>query len=141
MLEIINNKVNKNMLKLFKGKRILFLENDYSLPEDSGENLARWLIEQKIEHNALYNLEALPFDYIMDQIQWFDVIVFETTWTYDIAKKLFDAITKMSRKKIFVEVYIDKPSWYRKPKGIVHDLYIIQTYGISMNDWKFEKLK
>ena len=56
--EIKNNNIHKSMLKVFEGKRVLFLENSNTLHDDIG-NLEIWLREKKIEFNALYDVGKL----------------------------------------------------------------------------------
>ncbi len=65
----------------------------------------------------------LPFEYIIKQIDWFDVIVYQTTWTYEISHAIAEYLRNSNEKKIIVECYMSEPSFYRKPKGIVHDMY------------------
>jgi len=139
--EIKNNKVHKDMLKLFAGKRILFLENSNSLHVGVG-NFEIWLRENKMEFNALFDVGSLSMDYIKGQIEYFDVIAFQTTWTYEVSRNISEFLKKSKDKKIIVESCIGKdPTWFYKPKGVVHDMYMLQPFSEDMDDWEFKKLR
>lgn len=138
--EIKNNVVHKSMLKLFSGKDILFLENDNRLHGPVG-NLEIWLIENKIKYNSLFNVSDLSMEYIKGQIAYADIIAFETTWTYEVSKNIEKFLTLSKDKKIIVECYICDPSWYYKPKGVVHDMYVLDSYGDEMDNWELKKLR
>ena len=138
--EIKNNSIHKSMLKAFSGKDILFLENDNGLFDSAG-SFEIWLIENKIKYNVLYNVSELPLEYIKGQIECADVIAFETTWTYKISKDIKEFLISYKRKKLVVECYIDKPTWCRKPVGVIHDMYVLGSYGDDMDEWYFKKLR
>jgi hypothetical protein len=127
------------MLKLLSGKRILFLESDFTLNHSVG-NFHKWCIENKMDHNSLYNISGLPIEYIMEQIDWFDVIAFETTWTYNISHLLKERVSNLRTKKIIIECYIYEPTWIRKPK-VIHDVYILKASDDDLAEWEFDKLK
>ena len=138
--EIKNNNIHKSMLKVFEGKRVLFLENSNTLHDDIG-NLEIWLREQKIEFNALYDVGKLSLDYIANQISYYDIIAFQTTWTYEVSKKLEEFLIKYKTKKTIVECYICDPSYYKKPKNVIHDIYVLKPGDDDMDEWKFQKLR
>lgn len=140
LTEIKNNKVHKSLLKLFDGQRILFLENDNGLYNSVG-NFETWLVENKIRYNALFDVSNLSMDYIKGQIEWANIIVFETTWTYEVARNIENFLTAYKDKKIIMECYIHEPSWWRKPKGVIHDMYVLQSSGNDMDDWNLDKLR
>ena len=137
--EIKQNKVHKDMLKIFNNKDILFLENGQSHQNCDG-NLEIWLIENKIRYNSLYNISKLPLEYVKNQIEYYDIIAFQTTWTYEISKTLEEYISKLENRKVIVECYINEPSWNYKPK-VIHDVYILNSFGDDMDDWTFDKLR
>jgi hypothetical protein len=137
--EIKDNEVHKNLLKTFKNKRILFLENDYTMNHSVGY-FWRWCKENKVEYNCLFNVSKLPADYIMEQVEWFDVIAFETQWVYEVSETLHKLISAMKDKKIVLECHTGDPTWFRKPK-VVHDVYILKSWTGDMDDWKFHKLR
>lgn len=139
--EIKENKVHKSMLKVLDGKRVLFLENDYGLFDTAG-NFEKWLRENKVQYNALFNLSELDnLKYIKDMINYFDVIAFETTWTYEISQQIKAHVAQMKTKKIIVECYTSKPTWSFQPKGVIHDVYVLDSFSSDMDDWKFKKLR
>lgn len=138
--EIKNNDIHKSMLKVFEGKRVLFLENSCTLHDDIG-NLEIWLREQKMEFNALYDVGKLPLDYIAKQISYYDIIAFQTTWTYEVSRNIEEFLTKYKTKKTIVECYISEPSYFKKPKGVVHDMYVLSPGDDDMDEWEFKKLR
>ncbi len=131
---------HEKLIKRFKGKRILFLENDYNLHNSVG-NFYNWCIENKIKTNALFRIKELPMDYILDQVLWFDVIAFETQWVGEKSYEIKEAISKLTDPKIILECYCYKPTWYRKPKGIKHTLFTLECHNEDINEWQFDKLK
>lgn len=133
------NDTHKKMLKVFSGRRVLFLENDYTM-HDSVGNFWLWCRENKIEHNCLYNVGKLPVDYILEQLDWFDVIAFQTQWVSEKSHLLKEAISKLKDKKIVVECYISQPTWFYKPK-VVHDVYVLDSHDEDMNEWGLKKLR
>lgn len=134
--------INDKLLKEFGDKKLLFLENDYRLYHSVG-NFYKWVIENKIKHNALFCVEKLPLDYVMDQIDWWDVIVFETQWVGETAYILKEKIALLKEPKIILECYCYEPSWYSKPKGVVHTVFTLECSedNNSMEDWELTKLK
>ncbi len=134
-----NNEINKKMLKTFERKSLLFLENDNSLSSSVG-NFHRWCVHNKIETNSLFKVGELPMEYIKKQIDYFDVIVFQTQWVYEISKQLEQHLSTMKDKKIVIECYIHEPSWWHKPK-VVHDVFVLNCPFDDMDDWEFHKLR
>ena len=65
--EIKHNNIHNEILKVFSGKRVLFLENDFGLYHADG-NLEIWLIENKIQYNVLFNVRELNIEYIKKQL-------------------------------------------------------------------------
>jgi len=137
--KIIDNELHRKLLKITKGKRVLFLENDFTMHNAVG-NFYDWCKLTNTEHNCLFNIGKLPLQYILEQIDWFDIISFQTTWTYKISHVLEEEIKKLKSKKIVIECYTNEPSYYRKPKGIKHDLYTLNSYGDDMDNWELKKL-
>ena len=138
--DIKQNEVHKSLIKTFNGRRILFLENDNTLSNAVG-NFEIWLRENKMEFNSLFDIRALPLEYIKEQISWFDVIAFETTWTYEISGTIREFLTKSKDKKTILECYICDPTWWRKPKGVIHDMYVLKSSDEDMDMWNFDKLR
>lgn len=143
--EFKNNKVHAQLLKLFKGRDVLFLENSISLHDAVG-NAERWMIENKIKYNSIFSIGDLGkleggVDYIMERIRESDIIVFETTWTYEISHILHEKIAAMKDKKTVVQVYIHEPTWWYKPKGVKHDVYVFSSCDEDMDTWELHKLR
>ena len=123
-MKVVIKSPSHNIIKTLKKKKVLFLENDTKLSNGLDE-FERILKEASIEYKALFELSELPIQEIKDAINECDVIVFQTRWVYDIAKKLFEYVKALPEKKIVVECYINNPTWYYKSQhGSKHDVYI-----------------
>lgn len=143
--EIKDNIVNKELLKVLFNKNVLFLENDNSLTDAVG-NFEIWLRHNKIQYNGLFSINDLAkleggFEYIKQQIDWYDVIAFQTTWTYEVSRVIEKYLRALKNKKIIIECYIYEPSWFYKPKGIRHDMYALASNDEKMDEWEFKKLR
>lgn len=131
--------VTKNLLDTLKDQRVLFLENDNGLHNglDTLENI---LIQNHIKYNCLFDLTSLPKEYILRQIEMCDVIIFQTTWTYEISKEIHEFLKTSKDQKTIIEHYIGDPSWYYKP-DVVHDVFICKmNEDYEEEDWSFFKL-
>jgi hypothetical protein len=118
------NTPEQNILSTLKGKKVLFLENgntlDYGLDE-----LEKICIRSGISYNTLFHLKYRPLDEIKEAINNCSVLIFQTTWVYDIANILEDYIRNLAEVKIVVECYIDEPTWYYSNQhGSKHEVYI-----------------
>mgnify|MGYP000309568923 CR=1 FL=1 len=134
MIEYELNKADEqNLLKFFNElpeySRVLFLENGDEL-DYSAEFFENWLIENKIQYNCLFDIKSLPMAYIINQINEFDVIIFQTTWTYERSFEIKQLLTEdslITRKKIVIESMMSfDPSWYEIPHGVKHDMYFLR---------------
>jgi hypothetical protein len=121
------NTVAENIAKTFKGKKLLFLENDNVL-ENGLETLLRLLDEKGIQYPFMFEIEDVPLPNILQAIKDHDGIIFMTQWVYETSRKLRDYMFTSKEKKDIIEVYIAEPTWYYKPK-VVHDVYIF--HGIE----------
>ena len=119
------NTPSENIVNTFKGKRVLFLENDNILPYEV-EAFKNILEENGIEHTILYCLDSeYSLEDIVTAINQHDAIVFMTQWVYEISKKLFEYVASLTDKKIIVQVYISEPTWfYSSQHGTIHDVFI-----------------
>lgn len=136
----MNNTTQKELLSICQKQRVLFLENDFTLNHAVG-NFFKWCIDNKIEYNALFNLQKLSTDYVLEQVQWFDVIAFQTQWVDDNARELKTKIASMKESKKIIECYIHEPTWFYKPNGVVHDVFVLDCYKKAIEDWKLKKLR
>lgn len=146
----MSKRLTDKMLKVFtdtNNTEILFLESDYGLYHAVG-NLEKFLVENKRKYNILACINELPLKYILDQIEWYDIIVFQTTWvrkvSHQLVKKLFTH--KFQSPKIIVECCTAKPTWYHIPEDLPmnHEFYVFEDsggYTDYMKDWEFYKLK
>lgn len=139
----------ENLLDVVTGKQVLFLENDDGLCLDLN-HIETYLQVNKVDTIALCNLSEVSFDKILEAINNADVIIFQTTWVTEMSTKLSDYIYQLKDKKHIIEVYIDKPTWYYKPRRIPHDVYVMQANGWMFDPmyeddpvgyWKFYKLR
>lgn len=122
-----------NIKELFlSDKNILFIENDYTL-NNGLDFIEEFLIENKVKYNVLYNCRQLPFEYIIDMVKWYDVVIFQTQWVYESSLQLSQHFMESKDKKIFVEVPVSREgTWYYKP-DVVHDVYMVTVdrHGIE----------
>jgi hypothetical protein len=138
------NTPEENVVKTLTGKKVLFLENDNVL-QNGLDEFERILKTANIDYMVLFDLSNTPLETIITAINECDVIVFQTTWTYEISNKLFDYVSSLPDKKVVIEVYINEPTWYYASQhGTHHDVYIytcMTSYGEVFKDSeKFFKL-
>lgn len=116
----------QNIKKVLAGKKVLFLENDNGLSDYGGQTEFEDILKKNgIEYTLMLGLsDNYTMEEIVKAIHSHDCIVFMTQWVYEIAQKLRDFMFSLQEKKIVIEVYINEPSWYYKPKDAVHDVYI-----------------
>jgi hypothetical protein len=140
---------SENFLNVVSGKQVLFLENNDGLCLDL-EHIETFLKSHKVNCIALCDLRKVQFESILEAIKKADVIIFQTTWATEISTKLYDHVFKLKDKKHIIEVYIDRPTWYYKPRKISHDVYVMQANGWMFDPryeddplayWKFNKLR
>lgn len=131
----------EKLVKLLKGD-ILFIEGDMSLSY-SAEEFEKWLIENKIKYNCLFNIEDLSLDYIEQMIYWYDVIVYQTQWATDRSHEIRNLIAKCTRKKLIIECIIgSEASYYVRPKGVIHTMYSLYSWENQPPDeWELHKVK
>ncbi len=138
-----NLKTCDDIIKVLSGKKIAFLENGDCL-EDESESLALFMRNNNIEYECIFNIEAIGLEETLRKCRNIDVIVYQTTWVYTVSqdlKKAFMSINNPEFKKIFIEIYISTPTFIRKPKGVIHDMYILMNYDRPVEEWEFDKLK
>ena len=132
--------INLRLLKLLNNKSVLFIEDDFTLSNSVGE-FHEWCINNKVEYNCLFRCSELPIDYIINQVEYFDIVAFETQWVNQAPFLIKEAISKMKSKKTIIECYTYQATWKRKPK-VVHDVYILECpEGEEFSSWSLEKLK
>lgn len=112
----------ENVIETFKGKRVLFLENDNTL-QDGLDELENIFKRGEIEYRVLFAVSAIPVEEIISEINSHDAIVFMTQWHSTVSKKIADYMFSIKEKKIVCQAYIHEPTWYYKPETI-HDVYI-----------------
>lgn len=139
------SKIHKALLNIVgdQGRMddILFLENQNTLGDTAAENFRIWCVENKIRHNALYNISDINFDYLKSAIEWADIIVFETTGTYEIVGKLREFILSIKdRPKKIIECYIHEPKFKGLPKEAIHKMWVLNSYDDDMLNWQLSKL-
>jgi hypothetical protein len=81
-----------------KQNRVLFLENDNIL-DHFGEKFEKFLIEEKQQYNVLFDIRDLSLEYIINQIENFDIIVFQSTFT---TKETDDLYNKLRTSKFIM---------------------------------------
>lgn len=124
----------QNIARTLKGKKVLFLENDYALYERLRvfENILK---RNNVSYTTLFDLENVVLDEIKEQILLHDAIVFETTWATNVSKDLREYVTNLKDKKIIINVYINEPKLHYRIKGIPHDIYIFTSADDEEDTW------
>lgn len=133
----------QNIIKVLNGKRMLFLENSNEL--DNGlDRLELFIKANGIKYSTLFGISKKPLEDTIKQIQAHDGIIFQTQWVYQISRDIKEFMFGLKDKKIVIECCICDPSWYYKPEGIAHDLYMLkpteeweENYG---REWEFYKI-
>ena len=121
-------------------KKVLFLENDNVL-RDSCENFREFCTLNNITTDALFRIEKLPLDYILERVQYSDVLVFCTTWMTKMSHQLEEKISEMKHRGLTViECYVNEPSWYRKP-DVEHEVITLCSYADDPADWDIDHLE
>lgn len=138
-------KVEEKVLDLFKEKETLFIENDWGLYNTVGV-LEQFLIENKCQYHTILDLERISMEVIISTIEMHDIIVFESQYVGERAQELLKFLyNDKSMKKKVVECYIHEPHWWRKPKGILSDMYVLTTSqewdDNDFEEWEFNKLR
>lgn len=115
----------KNIISVVKNKQILFLENDNSLHDSV--DVFHWKLKKNgFKPTVFFEVGDAHWEDITNTIDAHDVIIFQTTWTYEISLKIKKHIESLTTPKIIIEVYINKPTWFKKPDTI-HDVYIYKA--------------
>jgi hypothetical protein len=138
----MKNIIEERLIKLLKGKSILFVENSNCLP-DVAENLEKMLIKNNIGYQCLFNVQDIGLENTLNICKNIDIIIFHTTWIYSVSKELKNNFMMMkgkTLKKTFIELYVNEPTFTCKP-DIIHDLYILNTYFRPIEEWDFYKLR
>jgi hypothetical protein len=134
------NTPEQNIVDTLKGKKILLLENDYSIPSYV-KVFTNILDRNGIEFTSLTGLERFASDHILMTIKNHDAIVFSSQWITPLSVQLRDYIRRMKDKKIFVEIYIYEPTWYYKSQhNSVHDVFVFRT-DTSYSEDKYKYVK
>jgi len=114
-----------NIKTVCNGKKIIFLENDKWL-HDNAEVFSTLLKECKIKFKVIDLVSEKPLESVKKCIDKADLIIYQTTWTYEISKILEKYCWSLQKPKIFIEIPIGDPSFYYKPKELIHDFYIFK---------------
>jgi len=119
--------VDIELLKILKGKSILFIEGDLGLHNSVGV-LAKFLFDNKIHYNSILNAGAMTLEGIIELVDFHDVIIWQSTYSTETAANIMKALfdDKVTRHeacgcnvmKILLEVYICDPYNYYKPEGL-----------------------
>lgn len=132
----------ENLLNIVKEKKILFLEGDNGL-YNGLDDLERFFKANKIKYKCIFNIQDVKLAKVIKAILATDIVIFQTTWTYQITRDLHKFVSDLKDKKVIIEHYIHEPSWFRKP-DVVHDVYVLKTMEQFEEDhgrvWEFYKL-
>jgi len=141
-METIEQKIGK----VFKnGQSVLFLERDNGLHNAVG-NFETILLEQQVKYNALFRIDKLPMEYIIEQLEFFEIIVFQTGWDSDISENLEKLLysKKFERPKIIVECFSSRPTWDQQ-QPVDHEFYVFRDWSdedrsVDRSEWGFKQL-
>jgi len=75
---------NTALVMLCTGFAACFTTNRF-ISQD--KKLEDFLIDNKRKYNVLYNLQDLSINYILDQVEYYDIIAFQSTWTYKKSRR------------------------------------------------------
>ena len=144
----MEEKLKNKMLDVFKGGRTLFLENDYDLYH-TDKGLGDFLLDNKCDFNVLARVDMVSIEYVIEMVEWHEVLAFQTQWVYENSFIIREALMKhkFSRPKKVVECCLGEPTWYNPPKnlGNDHEFYTFSNgasdYDESTEDWEFYMLR
>ncbi len=132
----------QNIIKTFKGKKLLCIENDNGL--DNGVDTFQQILEKNgIEHRVIYDASNVPIEEIIAAIDWCDGIFFMTQWVYEISKKILEYVRNYQRPLDIIEICISEPTWYYKHQAGAdqHNIYWYRKPLDYSEDWeRFFKL-
>lgn len=102
-LEIKNyNEISEEIRSVLGGKKILFLENDGILSYSVG-NFYRWTLENNIDSFCLFHIRHLPKEFVASKIIEYDVIAYQTTYTYEETRNLVKFVIELPFPKTIIE--------------------------------------
>lgn len=141
--------VQYNLATTFKGKNVLFIENDYGLTP--GLQHLRFLFSQyKIRYIELYGVGNTNADAVASLIKIGDIdgIAFQTTWTYESSHNFRKAILEIQKPLLILESYVAEPTLYYAIEDSPHTFFIYKHsneerrhkfYKLSQNPyWNYE---
>lgn len=132
----------EQVVNVCKNKRVAFLENGHFL-DDLCEIVGLYLSTNGINFTSICDVEKQGLEAVLRQCGDKDVIFFQTTWTYPVSTKLKEAFMSIRNpefKKTFIEIYVSEPTFSKVPKGVIHDIYVLDVYEKDIPDWVFLKL-
>ena len=131
--------------------RVIFLENSNGLSyEGAADTFREFLVDNKIRHNVLYNIDSLSKENLIDVCKsCLDMlVVFETTGTSDNFKQLveiFVHLTNNGYRFKFMECSVYDFKFYRLPELIGDgciSYHNLQCCGWSdMFEWSLTEIK
>jgi hypothetical protein len=139
---IVSRSPGERLVDLCRHKRVAFLENGHFL-FDECETVGEYLSENKIDFTAICDVQKQGMEAVLRQCRDKDVIIYQTTWTYEVSnqlKKAFMSIQNPEFKKSFVEISAGEPTFTKVPKGVIHELYALDIYERDEPEWVFIKL-
>jgi hypothetical protein len=123
-----------------KWPAVLFLENDSKL-RGAVYNFSEWCFENKIKHNSLHLVHALPIGYLSVIIEDVEVLVFESSGYSKGRGKIEDfLLDKHTPPKRIIECYTTNPNFRTLPPGCQHQMWTLKSNDQNMNDWVLTKV-
>lgn len=133
----------------YRGDSVIFFERSNSLySEGAASNFREFLIENKIRHNVILNIDQLTDDQLREVVCGCldSVLCFETTGTYhELNDKIAHIIISLSNKGYrftILECYAYEPKYYGIPQEANEEnikLYSLDSYSEDIEDWELTK--
>lgn len=148
--------VKKELKKLLKGKRILFIEGDNGLYNYVGE-FEKFLVRNKIPYHTILNAGEMSLKGIQKLVNAHDVIVWQSQYVSQTALDIMDLLfnDKLTtpqgqgasieqypqNAKILLECYIVDPLYWYKPKGLKKRLMGLTNLHGNEEHWELYEFK
>jgi len=132
--------VTQEILSAINGKKVLLIENDNGFDYSVGK-FYNWMLENNVDSYALFDAKELPKEYVISKILEYDVIAFQSTFTYEESRELAEYVIGLKEPKTIFQIVINEPKFYYKPKDIVHDIYMLDSHNEDVKEWSCKQLR
>lgn len=132
-----SDEINKQIKSAVGNKKILFIENDNNFSYGIGD-FYQWTLKNNVDSFSLFSSRTLPKEYVISKIIEYEVIAFQSTFTYEESRDLVNFVLSLKDKKTIIQIPIgNEQFFYYKPKDVVHDIYVLHTFSFDhkVNEW------